>query len=793
MQAATAAVDARAAHPRRPRPPAGSDRCSTRPRAQRDQARTRDPAARHPARRARHGRAGVRLRRRHRAAPAGDRAGPAPRPRHARRRRVLLRELGVLVLVGTVLGAALGWLVAIGRGRAVAAARRRLEARWPVLGGGRWPRWSPACSPILAAGAPTLRQPLTSLLRRVPPRASTLQVGLVEGAVVAAAAAGVVDRCSPATAARSRLLAPGLLAIAGGLLLAQATIPTAGPLARRALRRGRRRSAPGRPADRPPPGPAPADRHHHRGLRAARLRRRRLGVADRNRTTRAEVEAGAPVVLTVDADSSPALRRPCSTSTRGGRFATPVVTVSLGDRDRSAHHRGRAGRVRPDRAVGPHDGQPTPSELAQISPPRPAPIEVRGDRVEVDASFDVPRPPALRGRPGAAARPDPPQPRRSATPTGVIRPVDLGRLREGATPTARPSTARRAATSTRCRQPHVRRLRRRPASSSMSTRCAPGPRATWRPVDLDNDRARRLGVAALARGRLRRRLRGRRARPLKLSGTSFGVPVAAAARRPAGHPVALSPATCPSSPFAPTGLGPRRSRPGPRHRRRRRSRSSAERAAGPALRDRGRARRPRRAATPARPPTAQTSYDVWLAADDPARAKPARAPASPTTGCWSRPATRPAPRGRLRQRRPDPGAAARAARRAGRVVLGAAVLVVGVATSGASRARDLAGLRLVGVPAATVRSASVREHLVVAVLGRAGRRRRSAWSPRRPRCPTCRCSPASAPAAAGARPGLGGGARHRARPASCCSARCRWSSVVPLAASAVPARLREGR
>ena len=51
------------------------------------------------------------------------------------------------------------------------------------------------------------------------------------------------------------------------------------------------------------------------------------------------------------------------------------------------------------------------------------------------------------------------------------------------------------------------------------------------------------------------------------------------------------------------------------------------------------------------------------------------------------------------------------------VVLAAAVLVVGVATSGASRARDLAGLRLVGVPAATVRRASVREHLVVAVLG----------------------------------------------------------------------------
>jgi putative ABC transport system permease protein len=51
------------------------------------------------------------------------------------------------------------------------------------------------------------------------------------------------------------------------------------------------------------------------------------------------------------------------------------------------------------------------------------------------------------------------------------------------------------------------------------------------------------------------------------------------------------------------------------------------------------------------------------------------------------------------------------------VVLAAAVLVVGVATSGANRARDLAGLRIVGVSATTVTRASVREHLVVAVLG----------------------------------------------------------------------------
>ena len=108
---------------------------------------------------------------------------------------MLLRELGLLVVIGAVLGTGLGWLAA------EVATRLWLEP-------GVHPEWSSAVAlavlasvvagllAILAAATPTLRQPLTSLLRRVPPRASALQVGLVEGAVVAAAAAGVVTLLS---------------------------------------------------------------------------------------------------------------------------------------------------------------------------------------------------------------------------------------------------------------------------------------------------------------------------------------------------------------------------------------------------------------------------------------------------------------------------------------------------------------------------------------------------------------------------------------------------------------------
>jgi hypothetical protein len=112
-----------------------------------------------------------------------------------------------------------------------------------------------------------------------------------------------------------------------------------------------------------------------------------------------------------------------------------------------------------------------------------------------------------------------------------------------------------------------------------------------------------------------------------------------------------------------------------------------------------------------------TSYDVWLAGDDPAperslrrqlAAHGLRVTSRDTTGAHA-----------VAFESEGPSLALRLSLLAGlvSVVLAGATLVVGVATSGASRARDLAGLRLVGVPARTIRRASVREHLVVAVLG----------------------------------------------------------------------------
>ncbi len=115
--------------------------------------------------------------------------------------------------------------------------------------------------------------------------------------------------------------------------------------------------------------------------------------------------------------------------------------------------------------------------------------------------------------------------------------------------------------------------------------------------------------------------------------------------------------------------------------------------------------------------SASTAYTVWLAADDVARERRLTAALRrrgvtvtdrDTIGAH-----------RLTLSRQGPALGLRLGLLGGGValVLAATVLVVGIATSGPSRARDLAGLRVVGVGAPVVRRAAVLEHVGVATLG----------------------------------------------------------------------------
>ena len=631
---------------------------------------------------------------------------------------LLFRELGPLIVVGTVLGGPVAWLVAASASAAWLEPGVHLEARLPAL----LALGAAVLAGLLAlaaAAAPTLRQPVTSLLRRVPPRASALQVGLGEGAVAAAAAAGLVTLLA-GEGGPVALLAPGLLAVAGGLLLAQLTVPVAASAARRLFRRGRIAG----------------------GLAGVQLARRpaqrRLvaiitvacallvfavdawSVSARNRDLRAQLEAGAATVLTVDAGTADQLQAAVDNLDPDGELAAPVVVT------RSATEAGPVTlAVDPAgfrRVASWNDttGRPTAEQVQRLSPPRAPALELPGASEVVlafDVTYDVtvlPRPRGLQGTP----RP----PRLAVLVDGAAEVggyVDIGELQPG----------RRTMTA------------RVPCPQACTLRAVIVERAFGDSYPLAYQ-LRVHGIETTAAGRTSRLDLGP-ATPRAWQLVDSAAPSPGASVVPPGaqqEPLLISDSESFQSlvvqrgdvpvliPALGTGQLPRAFR------------SSVDdtrgRVVAPDLSASDRLYRVIRR-FPALPggyersvlvdlgslsggdrlTGVRTTYQVWLSSS-------ARADVERVARELSAAGIEIVRRDGTEQRRAllaDEGAALalRLALLAGvaGLLLGAAVLMVGVATSATPRARDLAGLRVVGVPARTVRSAAVTEHVVVAVLG----------------------------------------------------------------------------
>ncbi|HET8596089.1 MAG TPA: FtsX-like permease family protein [Intrasporangium sp.] len=299
---------------------------------------------------------------------------------------LLLGELGTLVALGVPIG--FGLAVLAGE----AARRLWLPAGVPFdVPGGAWLGAAAAlvagCGAVLLATRPRVREPLPSLLRRVPPRPGRIVVGLVEAVVLTTAAAGVVTIVTGNASGPLAIATPALLALAVGLLLALLVVPLSAALGRAALSRGRAAT----------------------GLAALHIARRPAVrrvvaivtiasalvvfatdaylIAERNRESRATVEAGAEAVLRTDSKDPHVVRAVLEDLDPTGVLATPVA------------HLGRvSSEAMRTMAVIPNEisriALPLPGEQlnwSDIAAPPPPPLRIEGRTVSVQVDqVDIP-------------------------------------------------------------------------------------------------------------------------------------------------------------------------------------------------------------------------------------------------------------------------------------------------------------------------------------------------------------------------------------------------------------------
>jgi putative ABC transport system permease protein len=240
--------------------------------------------------------------------------------------RLVMAELTLTVLLGVPLGV----VVALAGGevlrRVVMPSGVPLEVRWPLaLAAGLAVLASLAA--VYAAARPVIREPVASLLRRVPPTVAK-GLGVLDVVVTVVAVVAVAGLVSGDVEGPSAMVTPVLLALAVGLVGAWLLRRAAAGAGTRALSRG----------------------HLATGLAALSIARRpslrhvlvvvttatalatfaanAVVVADRNRGERARLELGAPAVLETDTTQAASLAAAVDgLPPQLRRLATPVVVI----------------------------------------------------------------------------------------------------------------------------------------------------------------------------------------------------------------------------------------------------------------------------------------------------------------------------------------------------------------------------------------------------------------------------------------------------------------------------------
>ncbi len=334
-------------------------------------------------------------------------------------RRFGLAEVVLLLLAAAPLGTVLGWAAVRGAAGRVFAPGTEVLLTAPVI----LTLLGSLCGGVLTAALSSrqvFRRPVSDLLRRVPARRSGRRAGLVEAAVLVLAVAGVVQLVSDRGGRPSpvALLAPGLVAVAGGLLAARVLVRVARGRAARAAERGSAPALAGWASVARRPGTARIASVLAVATCLLLVGVQTWTVAERNRSERAAAETGAAVVLQVRADGPRELLETVRATDPGGRFAMAAVQVTGGSQEPTmlAVDGTRADRVL---AWGAPDAAPSRPVASALLPDLPVPVVLRPGRLEVEVDLEeVDSPSPLR----LTARLD---------DGGRVERVDLGSLRPG--------------------------------------------------------------------------------------------------------------------------------------------------------------------------------------------------------------------------------------------------------------------------------------------------------------------------------------------------------------------------
>ncbi|GAA0589118.1 ABC transporter permease [Kribbella sandramycini] len=237
--------------------------------------------------------------------------------------KTLTVELGLPVLIGTLLGAPLGFALLL-----------IVRSTWLRHGAPIELPWSVPVAlvavAVVALGVVVLqvrgvvRLQIATLLRRVAP-SRRRAIGVIDLCIIVFAVAGLLSAVGGSNRGPLPVLAPALLALAAGLTFAHLLLPLAGLISRRALRRGRLSLALGtlqisrRPA---------VTRIVAAVAVAASLvafAGQAASVGEHNRESRAGYETGAEGVLKVEASYVARFMHGINEVDRDRRWLTPVL------------------------------------------------------------------------------------------------------------------------------------------------------------------------------------------------------------------------------------------------------------------------------------------------------------------------------------------------------------------------------------------------------------------------------------------------------------------------------------